>query len=291
MKKKDNRPAQGKKVRFKCTNKRKPRHKTMHATTTNPINIMYANVRGIKGKAQSLEHCLSMHDTHIATLTETKLGTIPPRVKGYTWITKNKKEGAGGIAVLVSEKLKNKTKSIQYLDDDDTEILWVEVESQGKPTFIGVIYGKQENAPIEEVERQFQTITTHILTLKQKGKVILTGDMNAKIKINKTNYDGKQIIQETSRNGKLLEKMLKDTKTKAISTESKTGLWTRINTKNQNEKSIIDYIIIPDEDSKNVENIEVDEQEIYKISGEKKSDHNTITMTINIPVYKRTTNN
>ena len=258
----------------------------MHATTTNPINITYANVRGIKGKAQSLEHCLSMHDTHIATLTETKLGTIPPRVKGYTWITKNKKEGAGGIAVLVSEKLKNKTKSIQYLDDDDTEILWVEVESQGKPTFIGVIYGKQENAPIEEVERQFQTITTHILTLKQKGKVILTGDMNAKIKINKTNYDGKQISQETSRNGKLLEKMLKDTKTKAISTESKTGLWTRINTKNQNEKSIIDYIIIPDEDSKNVENIEVDEQEIYKISGEKKSDHNTITMTINIPTTR-----
>ena len=254
----------------------------MHDTTTNPINIVYANVRGIKGKTQSLEHTLSSHDAQIATLTETKLGTIAPRVEGYTWITKNRKEGAGGIAILVSEQLKNKTKNIQSLEEDDTEILWVEVETHGKPTFVGVVYGKQENAPIEEVERQFQTITTHILTLKQKGKIILTGDFNAKINIRKTNYDGTPVNQETSRNGKLLEKMLLDTKTKAISTESKTGLWTRINTKNQNERSIIDYIIIPEEDSQHVMNIEVDEQETYKIYGENKSDHNTIMMSVNI---------
>ena len=133
---------------------------------------MYANVRGIKGKAQSLEHNISMHDAHIVTLTETKLGTIPPKINGYTWISKNRKEGAGGIAILVSEQIKNKTKNTHFLEEDDTEILWAEIETKGKPTFIGVLYGKQENAPIEEVERQFQTITTHILTLRQKGRII-----------------------------------------------------------------------------------------------------------------------
>ena len=268
-------------MRFKCINKRKPKHGKMGSTNNNitHLNILYANVRGIKGKAHDLEHKLAMHETHISTLTETKLGSIPPRLEGYTWITKNRKEGAGGIACIINNTLKNITTVPQYLDEDETEVLWVEVGTKPKPTFVGVVYGKQESAPVEEVERQFQTLTTHIHTLKQKGKVILTGDLNAKINIQSQNYNNTAVNQKTSRNGKMLEKMLEDTKTIAISTYSKTGLWTRVNTKNPEEKSIIDYIIIPEEDANLVTNIEVDESETYRITGENKSDHNTILLT------------
>ena len=266
---------------FKCINKRKPKHKKTHRAPLTNLNILYANVRGIKGKAHDLEHKLKMHETHISALTETKLGSIPPKIEGYTWITKNKHSGTGGIALMVKNKLANITKTPEFLEDDDTEILWCELETKPVPTYIGVVYGKQESAPIEEVERQFQTITTHILTLKQKGKIILTGDFNAKLNIQKTNYDNSTVTQSKSRNGKLLEKMLEETNCVAVSTNSKVGLWTRVNTKNENERSIIDYIIVPEEDVKHVTNIEVDEQEVFKITGENKSDHNTITMSIN----------
>ena len=267
-------------MRFKNISKRKPKHKKKHdpQITTN-INLLYANVRGIKGKSHDLEHKLKMHETHIATITETKLGTIPPKIEGFTWLTKNNQTGTGGIAIMVRNTLTNITKIPQFLEEDETDILWAELETKPRPTFIGVAYGKQENAPIDEVERQFQTITTHILTLKQKGKVILTGDLNAKINIQKTNHDNTTVHQTTSRNGRLLEKMLEETGCIAISTESKTGLWTRVNTKNENERSIIDYIIIPKEETQYVTSIEVDEEEVYRITGENKSDHNTITMS------------
>jgi hypothetical protein len=181
--------------------------------------------------------------------------------------------------VLIEDKLKGIAKTPNKLEECDTETLWVEIGTKPKPTFIGVVYGKQETAPIEEVERQFETWTTHILTLKQRGKVILTGDFNAKIKIQKANYDGTTVDQKQSRNGKLLEKLMKETGMIPISTHSDMGLWTRVNTKNQEEKSIIDYILIQEEETARCMDIEVDEQEINKITGQNKSDHNTIFMT------------
>ena len=240
---------------------------------------MYANVRGIKGKATDLEQKLISNDINVATIVETKLGTIPPRIEGYTWITKNKQAGSGGVAILIKDRIKGITKTPQNLEESETETLWIELGSKPKPTFVGVVYGKQETAPIEEIERQFETWTTHILTLKQKGKVILTGDFNAKIKVQKTNFDGTTVNQKTSRNGKFMEKMMKDTGMTPISTNSDMGLWTRVNTKNKEEKSIIDYILIQKEDIQNCVDIEVDEQETNKITGENKTDHNTIFMT------------
>ena len=55
-------------------------------------------------------------------------------------------------------------------------------------------YVAQENTPIEEVDRELSQIRTQINRMKQKGGIILTGDFNAKIKINKDN------IQQTESN-------------------------------------------------------------------------------------------
>ena len=64
------------------------------------MNILYVNARGISGKSNSLESNLTTCNTHIAVITETKLGGIPPRIKGYTWIIRNKKKGQGGVAII-----------------------------------------------------------------------------------------------------------------------------------------------------------------------------------------------
>ena len=115
---------------------------------------------------------------------ETKLGGTPPRVQGYSWVTKNKHAGSGGIAILTRNDIANKVKEVTSLEQNDMEILWVELTTNNKPIFIGVYYGPQEGTPTEELELQYETIRTHISTLKRKGKVILTGDFNAKIKVN-----------------------------------------------------------------------------------------------------------
>ena len=52
------------------------------------------------------------------------------------------------------------------------------------------------------------------------------------------------------------------------------GKWTRVNIKNSNEKSIIDYAICSKTISKNIMKVLIDDQETYKIKGKNKSDHN-----------------
>ena len=53
------------------------------------------------------------------------------------------------------------------------------------------------------------------------------------------------------------------------------GKWTRANTKNSNEKSIIDYAVCSKTLSKDFMKVLIDDQETYKIKGKNKSDHNT----------------
>ena len=116
------------------------------------LNILYANARGISGKIESLTSALQTHNTHIATITETKLGGIPPRVKGYSWIQKNKKRGEGGVAILIRDDLKNKVKIPTFLEDNEIEILWVQIDTKHTPTFIGTFYGAQANKGKDELD-------------------------------------------------------------------------------------------------------------------------------------------
>ena len=57
------------------------------------LNILYANARGITGKIESLISALQTHNTHIATITETKLGGIPPGSPGIRGSTRTRTEG------------------------------------------------------------------------------------------------------------------------------------------------------------------------------------------------------
>ena len=103
---------------------------------------------------------------------------------------------------------------------------------------IGVVYGNQETAS-KEVEHKFQELTTVTDRMQQKCIVIILGDLNAKFAINK-----QQCMQKLSRNGSLLQEFLKQTNTVIINTTEKhQGTWTRVNRRNNSEKSVIDYII------------------------------------------------
>ena len=65
------------------------------------------------------------------------------------------------------------------------------------------------------------------------------GDFNAKLEIEKEGMK-----QNQSRNGKLLYQLLETTGMTTVNTRREhIGTWTRVNTSNANEKSIIDYML------------------------------------------------
>ena len=115
-----------------------------------------------------------------------------------------------------------------------------------------------------------QQIALQLLQITQNNDTaILTGDFNAKIEIKKTN-----INQGTHTNGKMLEEIMKQMETRAISVDANQGIWTRVNRNNTEERSVIDYIIMPKKDTSKI----------------KESDHNTIIITIDqqTKIYKQT---
>ena len=171
------------------------------------MKIMYANANGITGKIDSLKTAAKTHNSHILTITETKIQGDMPKLEGYEWISKNRtgKEG-GGIAIAVRNDLTNNVTRVDDLEDQNQEVIWVEIRSGPQKQFIGVYYGTQENSPIEETEREYSQLTTQIHTLQRRGGVILTADFNAKLEINDNH-----IRQNKSRNGKLLGKLIEDT--------------------------------------------------------------------------------
>ena len=126
-------------------------------------------------------------------------------------------------------------------------------------------------------------ISSQITRLRKKGKVVLTGDFNAKFKVEREG-----ISQETSPNGRYLEGMINNLNLEPISIRSETGTWTRVNRNNPQERSIIDCVIIPKELTQQVKENIVDEEGVYRIKGRKETDHNTLLCKLNFEPKRET---
>ena len=251
----------------------------------NQIRILYANVNGTRDKITSLQAAADSQKSHIVAIAETKGN--PPALEGYApWYHKPKPDrNGGGVAITVRNDLKHNTQIVDDLKDNNQEIIWIQISiSKKKKIYAGVYHGKQENAPKDEVAREMSQLRTQITKLSKKGHIILTGDFNAKININRTNA-----TQTASRNGRLLEEVLDDLQLSAITTKSNLGTWTRVPWNKKEPNSTIDYIIIKKGDEQLVTEIIVDETEALKIQGVNKSDHNTMCLTLQIKHTEATT--
>ena len=92
-------------------------------------------------------------------------------------------------------------------------------------------------------------------------------------------------IQEETRNGAHLRKLIKDTKLTNMNETNKTsGLWTRQQRTDPNKKSVIDYILTTEKITKNVEECLIDEQGTFRLKADKESDHNTIITTFSTKI-------
>ena len=145
-----------------------------------------------------------------------------------------------------------------------------------------IYYGKQESRTNkEEAVAEFKNIETIIECYqKQQYHTLLIGDFNAKIGNDEKGIQNGD--KQISRNGIMLRDLIEKYDLTVVNSEPVCcGKWTRISTTNQNEKSILDYVICSSPLKYYIQDMIIDEEENYRLKGKNRSDHNTIILTIN----------
>ena len=79
---------------------------------------------------------------------------------------------------------------------------------------------------------------------------------------------------------------MKQTATKPVSISQQGDIWTRVKRKAPNEKSVIDYIITTEQIAEQMQEVNVDQNGLYRLKGRVESDHNTIVLTANLNMWK-----
>ena len=74
--------------------------------------------------------------------------------------------------------------------------------------------------------------------------------------------------------------MLKMTNMMVATRDKGETTWTRVNRHNDQERSAIDYILTCEKAEPYITNITIDLEGVYRLKGQKMSDHNTITCTL-----------
>ena len=155
-------------------------------------------------------------------------------IKGYRWIEKHRtnKKG-GGVGILVSETIaRNTTEDNRGDEHKRLETKWIKLDCRPRSIAIGVFYGPQENEKGEKVKEVYAALNCEIEQKHAECDIILAGDFNAKLAIDKENCK-----QAESRNGKILSELTTQNNLHPANIHGDHGIWTRVNRKNTNGKA------------------------------------------------------
>ena len=202
-------------------------------------------------------------------------------IDGYKVERLDRNREGGGILIAVKENISGSMLTVEE-ERKIGEYLWVVIDNHRIKIRIGIVYAPQETkTKKKDLERMYKRIERQILIAEEEGqKLILVGDFNAKV--------GEIISgnkEEVSTAGKILKEMVERTNSKIInSLDLAKGKWTRVE---GNKKSILDYLIMSNEDISNINKIEIDEEKRWGMyRGDKNhkvtySDHNCILAEMN----------
>ena len=252
-------------------NKNKKRKKQ----ATQKWKMLYANIRGVKGKRSSLIEHLHAEKPEICLLTETLLQSDNAlNISGYTFFGKARTDRkGGGVGILVQNEIRNKI--IPHTSDRSIEITWISVQRQNMvPLFIGCYYGKQESrCSKDEIQNEMNLLSEEIEEFQKEGEVMMFMDGNGKLGL---------LGEQKSRNGLLLETVFEEHNLSVINKSEKCiGCVTRQD-KQGETKSAIDFVVVEETLEKNIEKMIIDEAGLVRMKGSKDSDHNTIIVTFNL---------
>ena len=239
---------------------------------------MYNNINGIKTKIPSLKRIVSEEKPVILALTETKLKESDTfSLDGYVVKRLDRKTEGGGILIAYKECLKNITLTVRE-EVKEVEMMWVKIDNGKRKWRIGIIYMPQENTmTINKLKKVYSMIKEEVVKAQaQNEKVMLMGDLNCKV--------GDIIANNStvvSKGGKVLKTFCSEMG--LIITNSMNiceGTWTRMS---RDKKSVLDYIIVNQEVTAEVEKVSIDEDKIitpYHVVGKEViySDHCMMTI-------------
>ena len=178
-------------------------------------------------------------------------------IKGYRWIERPRPNNkGGGVGILTVEKIANITSDDNKCEKhEQLETKWIRLESRPQNIAIGVFYGPQENVKIEKVQEIYTALNNQINQQTKDNEVIVVGDFNAKLEVNR-----EDCVQTISRNGKILNDIIKENNLTPVNLTADYGIWTRENRQNTTQKSVIDYIMATPLISQSIQTVIVDEK-------------------------------
>ena len=195
--------------------------------------------------------------------------------ENYTYFGKNREDKfGGGIGILIKNELKNI--SAPHYSKRNIEILWLSIKrTNRKPLFIGVYYGKQESRTNKtEMEDEMDDLTEELKTIGCDGEILLAMDGNGKIGL---------LGEKISRNGKMLIEVFQNCEMQMINGSEKClGKITRQDPNKPEQNSAIDFVVTSNETKDKIVKMTIDEIGLYRLTGKKESDHNTIIIEVNM---------
>ena len=150
-------------------------------------------------------------------------------------------------------------------------------------------YGPQENESIDIKEEFYTDFEIEIERAKLSGDLVLAlGDFNVKL--------GSELIpndtHERSANGDILSQIIERKELIVVNgTEKCLGTWTRQDNSNEQEKPVIDYVLINEDLYNHIDHMEIDEEKTFcpfratKLKNGVKttySDHNSIIINFKL---------
>ena len=151
---------------------------------------------------------------------------------------------------------------------------------------IGVVYLPQENKATEkDISNIYKLIKKEIMEGRDKNQsLILAGDFNCKVG---DTIEGN--VETVSKGGKKLIKMIEEENLCLVNASKKCeGRWTRVE---NGKKSILDYVLIEQDDEKYMIDMKIDEEKEYapfRLKEDNKhirtiySDHNSMILRTNV---------
>ena len=260
------------------------------------FKFLLNNVRGLKTKMTTTKRIIEEEKPVMFALVETKLrknDVIETEFPDYKMERVDRDEDGGGVLIAIRKTLKQTWITTKECKQHNCDMLWVKMDNNKIRMKIGIVYMPQESrTKVDTLKEIYSVIEAEIFEAAEGNyHLLLLGDLNCKI--GKSTIEIKGNTDQVTKGGRLLLQMVKRCRLAIGNAQDVCqGLWTRIE---GNERSVLDYVIMFEDDIDMLRKMEVDEDKIitpYYIdtsTNERKySDHCMIKGTLNVMVTELT---
>ena len=261
--------------------KKKCRRSKVKKNDSKMINIVYANIQGVRGKVTSLKHVMSNCNADIILLAETMTRNV--KIEGCRCINPTTSVGQN-VSIILRGKFCSYRRMRLFEPNDSINMMGIRVEVDGLGLRFYTAHLKQQSTnsrddikvQFDEIKMQFRSAGTG------REPMLLVCDANVHIGGNV--IKGCNDVQDWG--GKELWSMIQEEGLSLLNaTDICSGVVTRVDPRNGTE-STIDIAICNGFMVNKVREMGIDEEGEFKLKNYGKkitcSDHNTITMKLDV---------